>query len=114
MENNKDYDIVLGQKINEYLRKYKGQPTYKDIAAALQYGFHLDEEIDNTLDLNVKKEEFNPKVEQLMLDLEESTKKYMEAEKFILSLKWYHKIFCFRKVNKFISNKIFKGRPNYK
>lgn len=47
--------------------------------------------------------------EKLFSDLEKATQRYIEAEEFIMNLKWYECIFSLRKIHNFI-----KSRKKYK
>jgi len=55
------YDMLLGRKTVEYLKQFEGTGVYNDIAKAIQFGFHLDEEITNEMGLEVEE----PKQETL-------------------------------------------------
>lgn len=48
-------------------------------------------------------------INELFNKNEKLTERYIEAEKFILDLNWIQRIFCYRKINRFI-----KSRSKYK
>jgi hypothetical protein len=56
------------------------------------------------------KENSDPKVELkwLMDKYENCSERYIEAEKFIMNLKWYERIFISRKVLKFLKSRTIK------
>lgn len=56
------------------------------------------------------KENADPKVELewLMKKYENCSERYIEAEKFILNLKWYERIFVSRKILKFLKERTIK------
>jgi hypothetical protein len=47
-------------------------------------------------------------IEPLISKLEELTERYIQAEQFIINLKWYERLFCSRKINKFLKNHLNK------
>ena len=50
------YDMLLGKKTTEYLKQFEGTGVYNDIAKAIQFGFHLDEEITHEMGLEVEED----------------------------------------------------------
>lgn len=45
-------------------------------------------------------------VNDLMNKLEQATDRYIEAESFIMSLNWFERLFCSRKINKFLKSRV--------
>lgn len=43
--------------------------------------------------------------EYTLIKLEQLTQRYIEAENFILGLNWFERMFCSRKINKFIKSR---------
>ncbi len=40
--------------------------------------------------------------------MEQLTERYIDAEKFIMELNWFERLFCYRKVTKFLKSRIDK------
>lgn len=40
--------------------------------------------------------------------MEELTERYIEAEKFIMELNWLERLFCSRKIRKFLKSRMIK------
>lgn len=40
--------------------------------------------------------------------MEELTDRYIEAEQFIMNLKWYERLFCSNKITKFLKSRTVK------
>lgn len=40
--------------------------------------------------------------------MEQLTKRYIDAEKFIMELNWFERLFCSRKITKFLKSRIVK------
>lgn len=40
--------------------------------------------------------------------MEELTERYIEAEKFIMELNWFERLFCSRKITKFLKSRTVK------
>jgi len=40
--------------------------------------------------------------------IEELTERYIEAEQFIMNLKWYERLFCSKKIIKFLKSRTVK------
>lgn len=45
---------------------------------------------------------------QLINKMEKITNRYIEAENFLMQLKWYEKLFCRRKIKRFLKSRIEK------
>lgn len=45
---------------------------------------------------------------QLINKMEKLTKRYIEAENFLIHLKWYEKLFCAKKIKRFLKSRIEK------
>ena len=56
LEKSTEYDVLLGSKIVNYLKKFEGTGIYNEIAKAIEFGYHLDDEISNQMELNVDPE----------------------------------------------------------
>lgn len=51
----------------------------------------------------------NKNIVEFQMDLiEELTERYIEAEKFIMNLNWFERLFCSRKITKFLKSRIDK------
>ena len=49
------------------------------------------------------------KIEEFSLNkMEELTERYIEAEKFIMDLNWFERLFCSRKIRKFLKSRTDK------
>jgi hypothetical protein len=70
------YDMLLGRKTVEYLKQFEGTGVYNDIAKAIQFGFHLDEEITNEMGLEVE-EDIKSREPKPLSNLEERFKREM-------------------------------------
>jgi hypothetical protein len=75
-ENSTTYDMLLGRKTVEYLKQFEGTGVYNDIAKAIQFGFHLDEEITNEMGLEVE-EDIKSRESKPLSNLEERFKREM-------------------------------------
>lgn len=54
-------------------------------------------------------EENNKKIAEFSLNkIEQLTERYINAEKFIMDLNWLERLFCSRKITKFLKNTISK------
>jgi len=49
------------------------------------------------------------KIAELSLNkMEQLTERYIDAEKFIMELNWFERLFCSRKITKFLKSRIDK------
>lgn len=52
------YHNELGKRIIKYCDKYKGLPYYNDILLAVQFGGHIDKEVEEYIE-NLKRKDFD-------------------------------------------------------